>query len=145
MFIQNIRYRFFSLCLQISLLMYFFIFEINVYLVFETSQISAMVMRILMILRSRQELILHTSSIVIDRYSNFGITYLSKEFERVIRPTGACGQDTSSPLFTPYPPFFNLFFFENGILLLFYIFLSQGIEKKMKKWGCCVLSTSTCE
>jgi hypothetical protein len=28
-------------------------------------------------------LILHTSSIVIDRYSNFGNTYLSKEFARV--------------------------------------------------------------
>jgi hypothetical protein len=27
---------------------------------------------------------LHTSSIVIDRYSNFGNTYLSKEFARVL-------------------------------------------------------------
>ena len=27
---------------------------------------------------------LHTSSIVIDRYSNFGNTYLSKEFARVV-------------------------------------------------------------
>ena len=43
---------------------------------------------------------------------------------------------------------------ENGILLLFYIFLSHGNEKKKKKngkrvvgckkGGCCVLSTSTC-
>jgi hypothetical protein len=29
---------------------------------------------------------LHTSSIVSDRYSNFGNTYLSKEFARVFRP-----------------------------------------------------------
>ena len=29
---------------------------------------------------------LHTSSIVIDRYSNFGNTYLSKEFARVLGP-----------------------------------------------------------
>ena len=29
---------------------------------------------------------LHTSSIVIDRYSNFGNTYLSKEFARVLIP-----------------------------------------------------------
>jgi hypothetical protein len=46
---------------------------------------------------------------------------------------------------------------ENGILLLFYIFLSHGNEKKnklkknekrgvgCKKGGCCVLSTSTCD
>jgi hypothetical protein len=47
---------------------------------------------------------------------------------------------------------------ENGILLLFYIFLSHGNEKKLKKikknekrgvgckkGECCVLSTSTCE
>jgi hypothetical protein len=42
---------------------------------------------------------------------------------------------------------------ENGILLLFYIFLSHGNEKKKKmkkgvrckKGGCCVLSTSTCD
>ena len=38
---------------------------------------------------------------------------------------------------------------ENGILLLSYIFLSHGNEKKRrvgcKKGGCCVLSTSTCE
>jgi hypothetical protein len=35
---------------------------------------------------------------------------------------------------------------ENGILLLFYIFLSHGNEeKKWKKGGCCVLSTSTCD
>jgi hypothetical protein len=27
---------------------------------------------------------LHTSSMVIDRYSNFGNTYLSKEFARVL-------------------------------------------------------------
>ena len=40
---------------------------------------------------------------------------------------------------------------ENGILLLFYIFLSHGKENKSekrrvgcKKGGCCVLSTSTC-
>jgi hypothetical protein len=40
---------------------------------------------------------------------------------------------------------------ENGILLLFYIFLSNGNEEKKwkrgvgcKKGGCCVLSTSTC-
>ena len=37
---------------------------------------------------------------------------------------------------------------ENGIILLFYIFLSHGNEKKKKnkckKGGCCVLSTSTC-
>ena len=43
---------------------------------------------------------------------------------------------------------------ENGILLLFYIFLSHGNGKKKKKnekkgvgcekGGCCVLSTSTC-
>ena len=35
---------------------------------------------------------------------------------------------------------------ENGILLLFYIFLSHGNKKKKKKkkgGGCCVLSTST--
>jgi hypothetical protein len=31
-------------------------------------------------------LYLHTSSIVIDRYSNFGNTYLSKEFARVLGP-----------------------------------------------------------
>jgi hypothetical protein len=29
---------------------------------------------------------LHTSSIVIDRYSNFGNTYLSKEFARILGP-----------------------------------------------------------
>ena len=29
-------------------------------------------------------MIVHTSSIVIDRYSNFGNTYLSKEFARVL-------------------------------------------------------------
>ena len=29
---------------------------------------------------------IHTSSIVIDRYSNFGNTYLSKEFARVLDP-----------------------------------------------------------
>jgi hypothetical protein len=41
---------------------------------------------------------------------------------------------------------------ENGILLLFYIFLSHGNREKnekrkvgCKKGGCCVLSTSTCE
>ena len=38
---------------------------------------------------------------------------------------------------------------ENGILLLFYIFLSHGNKIKnkkiIKKGGCCVLSTSTCE
>ena len=42
---------------------------------------------------------------------------------------------------------------ENGILLLFYIFLSHRNEKKQiekrgvgcKKGGCCVLSTSTCD
>jgi hypothetical protein len=42
---------------------------------------------------------------------------------------------------------------ENGILLLFYIFLSHGNgkkenktnEKRCKKGGCCVLSTSTCD
>jgi hypothetical protein len=35
---------------------------------------------------------------------------------------------------------------ENGILLLFYIFLSHGNEKKNEKRAeCCVLSTSTCE
>ena len=41
---------------------------------------------------------------------------------------------------------------ENGILLLFYIFLSHGNGEKnekrevgCKKEGCCVLSTSTCE
>ena len=34
---------------------------------------------------------------------------------------------------------------ENGILLLFYIFLSHGNEKKNgKRGGSCVLSTSTC-
>ena len=35
---------------------------------------------------------------------------------------------------------------ENGILLLFYIFLSHGNEeeKNEKRGGCCVLSTSTC-
>jgi hypothetical protein len=40
---------------------------------------------------------------------------------------------------------------ENGIVLLFYIFLSHGNEEKRKrgigckKGGCCVLSTSTCD
>ena len=38
---------------------------------------------------------------------------------------------------------------ENGILLLFYIFLSHGKKNEKrgvgcKKGGCCVLSTSTC-
>ena len=32
------------------------------------------------------KLSLHTSSIVIDRYSNFGNTYLSKEFTNVLGP-----------------------------------------------------------
>ena len=68
----------------------------------------------------------------------------------VIFSTGACGQDTASPLFTPYPSFFTyqstgairkrhlyvhisrLMQSENGILLLFYIFLSHGNEKKNK-------------
>ena len=36
---------------------------------------------------------------------------------------------------------------ENGILLLFYIFLSHGNERKKneKRGECCVLSTSTCD
>jgi hypothetical protein len=39
--------------------------------------------------------------------------------------TGACGQDTASPLFIPYPPFFN------------FVFISMAMEmkEKMKKGG----------
>jgi hypothetical protein len=36
--------------------------------------------------RIRKYFFLHTNSIVIDRYSNFGNTYLSKEFARVLVP-----------------------------------------------------------
>jgi len=34
--------------------------------------------------RIRKYFLLHTSSFVIDRYSNFGNTYLSKEFARIL-------------------------------------------------------------
>jgi hypothetical protein len=37
------------------------------------------------------------------------------EIHSLIKITGTCGQDTSSPLFTPYPPFFIFFLHFHGL------------------------------
>jgi hypothetical protein len=40
--------------------------------------------------------------------------------------TGACGQDTASPLFIPYPSFFSIFFF---------ISMAMEMKEKNEKKG----------
>ena len=68
----------------------------------------------------------------------------------VFIPTGTCGHDTASPIFTPHPPplfyhFFPLHFHgleicKTAIICRFLTYQSTYA----KKGGCCVLSTSTC-
>jgi hypothetical protein len=81
---------------------------------------------------------LHTSSIVIDRYSNFGNTYLSKEFARVLVPgqivtslehlaqcTGARGTDLPPHFFLTSSSVYKFIF--NKISLFLYYFISFSL------------------
>ena len=54
---------------------------------------------------------------MLDKHSSFNMLILY--CKTVLYPTGTCGQDTASPLFTLYPPFF----------------ISHGNEKKNEKRG----------